>query len=136
MKKIFIVGKKDNWARKMEDKYGIPAKALKRILKRDKLCVYCHKRMILPRKETKQRNWATVEHMNDEPPWNNPITISLCCGSCNSSRRMGFKRWFKTQYCLDKGINEKTVAKPVKDYIKMLRRLSPENRKKFFDQNY
>jgi hypothetical protein len=26
--------------------------------------------------------------------------------------------WFKTPYCIAKNINEKTVAKPVKDYLK------------------
>ena len=136
MKKSFVVDKENSWVRKIEKKYGIPVEALKRILKRDNLCVYCHKGMVLPRKGTKQRNWATVEHMSDKASGNSLKTISICCGSCNSSRRMSFKRWFKTQYCLDRGINEKTVAKPVKAYMRMVSRLSPEKRKKFVRQNY
>jgi len=136
MKKNFVGDEENIWVRKMAKKYDIPVEALKRILKRDKLCVYCHKGMILPREGTKQRNWATVEHMSDKASGNNPKTISICCGSCNSSRRMSFKKWFKTQYCLDRDINEKTVAKPVKAYMKMISRLSLEKRKKFVLQNY
>ena len=136
MKNFFIDSKENIWVRKMAKKYGVPVQALKRILKRDKLCVYCHKGMILPRKGTKQLNWVTIEHMSDKVSGNNPKTISICCGSCNSSRRMGFNKWFKTQYCLDRGINEKNVAKPVKAYMRMIMRLSPEKRKKFVLQNY
>ena len=128
--------KKDYWVQKKAKKYSIPPKALEKILKRDKRCVYCHKKMILPRQGTKQRNWATIEHMGDYPPWNNPKTITLCCGSCNSSRRMGFAKWFKSQYCLDRGINKKTVARPVRDYMRMIDRMSPEKRKNFVMKNY
>lgn len=120
----------------MANKYGISKKDEEEVRARDKNCVYCHKKMTLPRKGTKQGNWATIEHMNDKAPWNDPKTISICCGSCNSSRRMGFKKWFKTRYCLDRGINEKTVAKPVRDYMRMIERLSPEKRKKLVLKNY
>jgi hypothetical protein len=136
MKNFFIDDKKNDWIRKMGKKYDIPEKALRGILKRDRRCVYCHKEMRLPKNGTKQRNWATIEHMSDKAPWNDPKTISMCCGSCNSSRRMGFKKWFKTQYCLDRGINEKNVAKPVRAYMNMIDLLSPRKRKKFVLQNY
>lgn len=135
MKKI-IVSKQNIWVRKMAKKYSIPPDSLKKILKRDKHCVYCHKKMILPGKGIKQRNCATVEHMKDKSPFNIPETIAICCGSCNSSRRMSFTKWFKSQYCLDRNINEKTVANPVKAYMRMIGRMSPEKRKTFVLKNY
>lgn len=44
--------------------------------------------------------------------------VVICCGSCNSSR--GIKKirdWFRTKYCIDKNINENTVADPVRKYL-------------------
>lgn len=102
----------------MSNKYGIPEEALNKIRTRDKDCVYCHKIMIYPCVGDKQRDWATIEHLNYLPPWNNPDTVAICCGSCNSSR--GKKKlldWFMNKYCIEKNINEKTVSEPVKRYI-------------------
>jgi hypothetical protein len=127
---------KENWLTRMSKKCGISKKDLKKIMKRDKLCVYCHKKMILPRKGTKQRNWMTIEHLNDKKPWNIPWAIALCCGSCNSSRRMSFKKWFKTYYCIKSNINAKTVAAPVKAYMRKIARMNPKERAKYVLKNY
>lgn len=100
------------------NKYGIPKKDLKEIRIRDKTCVYCHKRMIYPSASGWRGDWATIEHLNYLPPWNNSVTVAICCFSCNASR--GDKKlmdWFKTRYCIQKNINEKTVAEPVKKFI-------------------
>ncbi|MEO8638171.1 MAG: HNH endonuclease [Candidatus Taylorbacteria bacterium] len=118
------------------NKYGIPEDFLKKIRKRDKLCVYCRKEMIVPRKGTTQRNWATIEHMSDKKSGNEPQSIVICCGSCNSSRRMSFEKWFKTPYCMKRNINAKTVAKPVKDYMRMIAGLSPKKRKQYVLKYY
>jgi hypothetical protein len=102
----------------MSNQYGLPEKELEKIRIRDKTCVYCHKKM-LDTSSSNRRDWATIEHLNYLPPWNNPATVAICCGSCNSSR--GQKKlmdWFKSQYCLDRNINKKTVAEPVKIFIK------------------
>lgn len=103
------------------NKYGIPSENLKNIRERDKCCVYCHKIMTEPSCGGWRGDWATIEHLNYLPPWNNPNTVAICCGSCNSSR--GIKKlsdWFKSSYCLERNINEKTVAKPVQEYIKYI----------------
>lgn len=80
--------------------------------------------MIYPCIGDKQRDWATVEHFREEGPfyWSDGLKeedLSICCGSCNSSR--GKKKlldWFKAPYCIEWSINENTVAKPVKEYIR------------------
>jgi hypothetical protein len=102
----------------MANQYGLPEEKLENIRARDKTCVYCHKKMV-DTSSVNRRDWATIEHLNYLPPWNNPDTVAICCGSCNSSR--GQKKlidWFKGQYCLDRNINEKTIAEVVKNFIK------------------
>jgi hypothetical protein len=112
----------------MANKWRIPEEELKKLLERDKKCAYCDKKMIYP---TDRNNicdsWST-EHLNfDGPFYMNEENdkglkikdIVICCRSCNSSR--GVKRlidWFKAKYCIDRNINENTVAKPVKEYLR------------------
>jgi len=101
-----------------KNKYGLPEENLDRIRKRDTICVYCQKKMIKPISGYRRKDWATIEHLNHLPPWNNPNTVAICCGSCNSSR--GKKRlldWFSASYCIEKNINFSTVASCVRDYI-------------------
>ena len=102
----------------MANKYGLPEKDLEVIRARDKKCVYCGKGMANPSNGGQRSDWATIEHLNYLPPWNNPETVAICCGGCNSSR--GPKKLsdlFKKVYCLERNISEKTVAEPVKNYI-------------------
>jgi hypothetical protein len=101
-----------------KNKYGIPELALQKIKKRDTICVYCRKVMT----NAAVNNWngdrATIEHLNHLPPWDNPNTVAICCWSCNASRgKKTLPEWFKTKYCLDRNISEKTVAQPVRDYL-------------------
>jgi hypothetical protein len=105
----------------MANKYGLPEEELNKIRARDKTCVYCHKLMIIPNGDGRRGDWATIEHLNHLPSWNNPATVAICCWSCNSSR--GKKKlidWFKTPYCLGKNINENTVTEPVRKYIRYI----------------
>lgn len=102
----------------MANKYGIPEDELQKIRARDKTCVYCHRLMTNPSANGWRGDWATIEHLNYLPPWDNPKTVAICCGSCNSSR--GVKKltdWFKSSYCTEKNIHEKTVTEPVREYI-------------------
>ena len=103
----------------MRNKYNLPEDKLEKIKKRDKRCVYCYKKMVNPKKGGKHSDWATIEHLNHLPPWDNIDTIAMCCGSCNSSRRnRKITEWFKNKYCIERNINYKTVADSVKSYIK------------------
>jgi len=103
----------------MKNIYGLPEDKIDEIRARDKTCIYCHKVMIKPSSEGNRKDWATIEHLNHLPPWNNPATVAICCASCNSSRsNKKIIDWFKTSYCTERNINYDTVANPVKDYIK------------------
>lgn len=104
--------------------YGIlePEKLVKKILARDKTCIYCHKKMkrYLHTIGT-PGDKITIEHLNYKATHGETKDIGLCCGSCNSSRSdQKLSDWFKTSYCKNKKreINKNTVAKPVKEYIK------------------
>ena len=64
-------------------------------------------------------DWATLEHLDHSPPYDDPSTVVMCCGSCNSSR--GSKPlvvWFKTPYCQEKGISLETVPDEVGAFIR------------------
>lgn len=86
------------------------------------------KKIIYPFDVKRRKNSATLEHLNYNGPfhWDKGLKIedvAYCCGSCNSSR--GEKKlmdWFKTEYCLERNINENTVSKTVKEYIKRKRK--------------
>jgi hypothetical protein len=102
----------------MKNKYGLPEEDLEKIRKRDKDCVYCHKIMTKAGSGGFRGDWATIEHLNHLPPWDNPSTVAICCGSCNSSRgAKTLPNWFKTSYCIEKNINIDTVSSPVRNYI-------------------
>lgn len=103
----------------MKNKYGLPEDKLDQVAERDKDCVYCHKKMIFPWTNDNRRDSATIEHLNHLPPWDNVKSVTMCCGSCNSSRgALPLRKWFERKYCTDRDINEKTVAKVVKSYIR------------------
>jgi len=103
----------------MNNNYGLPDDKVDQVRARDKDCVYCHKIMTDPKDRGNRTDWATIEHLNNMPPWDNAITIAICCFSCNASRgNKNISDWFKTQYCVERNINLNTVAEPVREYIK------------------
>ena len=106
------------------NKYGIPRDVEEKIRVRDKVCIYCKKRM--------RKNHPTlkpsIEHLNnirhDVPTkcaldCNTPTTLGICCITCNRSRgEKHYWDWFKSKYCEENNINNQTVALIVKRYIK------------------
>lgn len=103
----------------MGNKYGLPEQAVERVRERDKLCVYCRKLMAKPNTGSWRGDWATIEHLNHLPPWDNPETIAICCGSCNSSRgNRPILEWFRSEYCRKHGISPSTVSEVVLEYIR------------------
>lgn len=74
--------------------------------------------MAKPSKDAWRGDWATIEHLNHLPPWDNLKTIAICCSSCNSSRgNKLITEWFKSSFCKEKCIAAQTVAQPVLSYI-------------------
>jgi hypothetical protein len=103
----------------MSNQYGLPEKKLQLIKARDVKCVYCKQEMFKPSSDIPRNDWATIEHLNHLPPWNNPKTIAICCGRCNSSRgNKTILEWFNSSFCKKRNVSPSTVALPVLDYIK------------------
>jgi hypothetical protein len=108
----------------MSNRNNIPEEVERHIRHRDKLCVYCRKKMISPCDKNNLCDSATIEHfkegpLNREKPFIEK-DVGICCWSCNSSRReKTLFNWFETKYCRDRKtpINEQTVAEVVKNYI-------------------
>ena len=102
----------------MANKYGLPELELERVRARDVNCVYCDKAQKPPSPDVPASDWATIEHLNRFPPFNDPSTIAICCMSCNASR--GNKKiidWFETKYCRQHSIGLTTVAQSVLDFL-------------------
>ncbi|MSR87920.1 MAG: hypothetical protein EXS69_02035 [Candidatus Zambryskibacteria bacterium] len=122
----------------MSNTFGIPEEVEQKIRHRDKVCVYCHKTMIYPCVGINQCDWATIEHFREEGPfyWWDGLKeedLAICCKSCNSSRRRNkLLDWFQKPYCTDpkRNINEKTVAEPVKEYIRKNERYMDATKKR------
>lgn len=108
----------------MSNTYGISEQDELEIRARDKTCVYCH----IPMEQSsraKGPSEATIEHFNNDGPFDEKRNVAICCRSCNSSRRdKSLSDWFKARYCRDNKINEETVAKPVREYLRLQRRVA------------
>lgn len=116
----------------MANKYGIPDKVENKIRKRDMpFCVYCRKRMTIPKRGGSRSNWATIEHLDERGPgywdesWNgirlSENNLAICCFGCNASRgQHNLYEWFRSSYCVDRKIeiNKNTVTAPVKKFIR------------------
>lgn len=101
----------------MPNAYGISERDEREIRARDKNCVYCR---ILMRQHSRGASGATIEHFNNDGPFEKKHNVAICCRGCNSSK--GTKKllaWFKTPYCRERKINKETVLKPVKEYMRL-----------------
>ena len=107
----------------MSNKFNIPADVEERIRARDTLCVYCRKVMAQPPHLGALRDdWATIEHLDDRGSLNAEENLAICCWGCNVSKGpQPLPIWFQMPYCTQRGINEETVAEPVKEFLKRKR---------------
>ena len=97
------------------NKWGIPNDIERAVLLRDKRCVYCH--CTFSKKERKQ--FASWEHIINDIKITTMENIARCCVGCNASKSAKpLKEWFLTNYCLERNINQNTVADIVKLHIK------------------
>jgi len=102
----------------MVNNYSIPEELEQKIRKRDKFCVYCGIKLkgFYP---GKGKDKATIEHMNNDGPYDEEWNLAICCNSCNSSKfNKSLLKWLESDYCKDKNINKETVANVIKQYIK------------------
>jgi hypothetical protein len=99
----------------MESRYGISGEVLAELRLRDQNCVYCGVFMTDRVGRTKQQHYATIEHVY--PPADDPAWVSWCCNNCNASHKKPLREWFRSPYCIERGINENTVAPIIKQFL-------------------
>jgi hypothetical protein len=103
----------------MANNYGISEQDEREIRGRDRTCVYCGV-LMKQRPHARGASGATIEHFNNDGPFEKKYNVAICCRRCNSSKgTKGLSAWFKTAYCREKKINEETVSKPVKEYMRL-----------------
>jgi hypothetical protein len=106
----------------MSNTYKISDKDEQEIRARDKKCVYCHI-WVRQKPHAMGGTGATIEHFNNDGPFDKKYNIAICCRSCNSSKgTKTLTEWFKTPYCREKNINRAKVLKPVKEYMSLCRK--------------
>jgi hypothetical protein len=99
----------------MKIRYGISGAVLAELRLRDQNCVYCGVFMPDWKDRTNPLHFATIEHLY--PPANDPTWVSWCCNSCNASHKKPLQEWFGSPYCIERGINENTVAPIIKQFL-------------------
>jgi len=98
----------------MANSYGISERDEQRIRARDKRCVYCGAKF----RKSPRRYWPTIEHFNNDGPFDEYFNIGLCCWGCNSSkRRQSLSAWLDSDYCRRKKITCRSVANAVRQYL-------------------
>jgi|SRR3989344_3302223 len=111
----------------MANNYGIPADIEAAIRKRDKVCVYCKKEMVIPKSSGSRMNWATIEHFDNEPPFKyrhgqTEEDFAICCWRCNCILRRDKKLsvWLEEECNKQDGkISVKTIAPVIKKYLRL-----------------
>jgi hypothetical protein len=117
------IGATAKWV--MTNSFGIPQHIETEIRARDSVCVYCRGEMKAHIGERgTPRDKATIEHLSFDGPfrWRYGLQredIVICCCSCNASRgKKRLNEWFRSGYCIERGINESTVAEPVRYFLR------------------
>lgn len=99
----------------MKSRYGISGTILAELRLRDQNCVYCNIPMPDWKERTNEFHYATIEHLY--PPGDDPKWVSWCCNGCNASHRIPLREWFKSSYCIERGIDEHTVAPIIQEFL-------------------
>lgn len=102
----------------MANRWGIPKDVEVYVKQRDTHCVYCG--VEFKENNDSRRTKPSWEHIVNDIRINGINNIARCCMSCNASKGAKLlEDWLKGDYCLRKEITEETVAKVVKQAIKM-----------------
>src|SRR5262245_35553347 len=109
----------------MGNSWHIPKEVETRLRKKFTVCAYCGRQMKLHLGvKGSPGDKATFEHLNRNGPfyWSDGLQekdVVITCAQCNASRgRKTLVDWFKSLYCLQRGISQETVAPEVRDYLR------------------
>jgi hypothetical protein len=101
--------------------WGIRDWLEREVKERDKNCVYCGTQMLEQMPPRGPRKAAeTWEHIINDSSIGTRENIARCCGACTSSK--GTKKlseWLQSSYCKRRGISKDTVAKVVKEALRI-----------------
>ena len=103
------------------NRWGIPKELEAEVRARDRDCVYCRVKFTERSTNGDRRRYPTWEHF-DNARWNDrsimEVNVALCCHSCNCSKGAKLLReWLASPYCIQRHINEETVADPVRRFL-------------------
>lgn len=99
------------------NRWKIPPDVEKKVLERDRQCIYCGLSFDLP--DAKPGGGRSWEHIVNDVSFVTPENIALCCRSCNSSKGARLLSiWLDSAYCKRRGINRESVAAVVKNAFK------------------
>jgi hypothetical protein len=99
--------------------WGIPDWLETEVRARDKKCIYCGVEMLhsVP-PGSARKAVATWEHIINDARIVTRENIALCCSACNSSKgQKTLADWLQSTYCVERDVNEDTVAQIVKDAL-------------------
>jgi hypothetical protein len=100
----------------MSNRWGISKEVELQVINRDVNCIYCG--ISFQNESIAIKNRPSWEHIINDIRLNGADNIARCCRACNASK--GSKLlvdWLKSKYCIQKGINENTLARVAKNYV-------------------
>jgi len=105
----------------MANPYGISDRDERRIRARDKRCVYCGVTL----RKSSWGDYPTIEHFNNDGPFDHYGNIAMCCRACNGSKGVTtLLVWLDSPYCQRKGISRARVAAVVRRYLQVAHKSS------------
>ncbi len=94
----------------MSNRWGIPKEVEELVKKRDTNCIYCGVEFVSNKTSAKlSSSWERI--IND-------IRLNSSCNASKGTKKL--EDWFRSNYCIDKGINRDSVAQVSKDYLEKL----------------
>jgi 5-methylcytosine-specific restriction endonuclease McrA len=101
--------------------WGIPESLQQKVRARDRSCVYC--RVTFSSSKSDRKRNPTWEHF-DNDRWDDVFimrfNVARCCNSCNASKgTKPLRQWLTSSYCIERNINQNTVARVVKRFLRM-----------------
>ena len=103
--------------------WNIPRLLEDEVRARDKMCIYCGIEMLQKVPLGRSRKAvATWEHIINDARIVTRENIALCCCGCNASKgQKALVVWLQSNYCVERGVSEATVAQIVRDALAVAR---------------
>lgn len=98
------------------NRWNIPKWLEEKVIARDRSCIYC--KVDFTRSATDRRTKPSWEHIINDAKIITLQNIALCCVGCNASKgAKEISAWFKSEYCISRGIGPSSVAPIVREFL-------------------